>query len=45
MQKEEINNMEKMTGRINGVIVGVIFIAVLLLLVVFIRRRRKQAQE
>lgn len=42
MQKEELNSMEKTTGRINGVIVGVVVIIALILIVIFIRRRKNQ---
>lgn len=45
MQKEELNAIDKITGNINGIIVGIAVVAALLLMFFFIRRRKKQAEE
>lgn len=45
MQKEELNNMDKMTSHINGIIVGVVVLVALILMAVFIRKRKKQSEE
>lgn len=45
MQKEELNNTEKTTSRINGVIVGIAVAVVLVIVGVLLRRRKKQQAE
>ena len=45
MQKEELNNTEKTTSRINGVIVGIAVAVVLVIVAVLLRRRKKQQAE
>ncbi len=45
MKKEELNSMDKITSRINGIIVGVVVIIAIILMVIFIRRRKKQSER
>lgn len=45
MQKEELNNTEKTTSRINGVIVGIFVVVVLIVVAVILRRRKNQQAE
>lgn len=44
MQKEELNNMDKITSHINGIVVGVTVLGALVLMVVFILKRKKQSE-
>lgn len=43
MQKEELNNTDKVTSHVNGIIVGVLVVIALVFIVVFIRRRKRQS--
>lgn len=45
MEKEELNNMDKITSHINGLIVGVVVLAALVLMAIFIRKRKKQVEQ
>ena len=45
MEKEELNRTERVTGKINGIIVGVIVIVALVGFTLLIRRRKKSCCE
>lgn len=45
MEKEELNRTERVTGKINGIIVGVIVIVALVGFILLIRRRKKSCCE
>ena len=45
MQKEELNAMDRVTGSINGLIVGAVVTAAVVLMALFIRKRKKQARQ
>ncbi|MDE6264369.1 MAG: cobaltochelatase subunit CobN, partial [Paramuribaculum sp.] len=45
MQKEELNNIDKTTSRINGTMVAVIVAVCLVAVFVIIRRRKKEGEE
>lgn len=45
MQKEELNGIDEITSKINGIIVGGIVIVAVALMIFSIRRRKKQAEE
>ena len=45
MKREELNNTETTTNRINGLIVAVCVVLALIIMVVVIRRRRKNAEK
>ena len=45
MQKEELNQTEQTTNRVNGLVVGAIVVVALIIVIILMRRRRKNNAE